>query len=93
MRRNSDAGRILHKPTFTQLLRSSGLPPYKARLLVEGFDDVGTLCDMTEEDMVKMGIGYSHRLILKRTFAQLRSSSETVLLLSVCNTSITTDTA
>ena len=91
MRRHSDARRIIQKPTFTQLLRSSGLLPYKARLLVEGFDDVDTLCDMTEDDMVKIGIGYSHRVILKRTFAQLRSGSEMVPPFPVWTTSITVD--
>lgn len=61
-------------PTFFQLLSSVGLLPYRLQFLAEGFDDVVTLLDMTEDDMVKFGIGSDHRTTLQGIFMQLRST-------------------
>ncbi|KAM4066780.1 fungal specific transcription factor [Hirsutella rhossiliensis] len=60
--------------TFAQLLESAGLLPYQPQLLDEGFDDVDSLCNMTEGDMVKFGITSEKRIILERLFAQVRSA-------------------
>lgn len=59
-------------PKFLELLGSSALLSYRARLLDEWFDDVDTLCELTTDDMVKIGLDSNHR-VLQGTYAQLRS--------------------
>lgn len=60
-----------------QMLENVGLSIYLPRLLDEGFDDVGTLRDITEDDMVKLGIGAEDRRTLHRIVEQLRKEYKT----------------
>ncbi|KAH6645550.1 hypothetical protein BKA67DRAFT_115784 [Truncatella angustata] len=60
-------------PSFAELVQSAGLSPYTARLRENGFDDVTTLCDMTEDDMVEIGLTSYHRTFLDALFTQVRS--------------------
>jgi hypothetical protein len=53
------------------ILEYVGLALYLPRLLDEGFDDVGTLRDMTEDDMVKLGIEANDRKTLRRVIERL----------------------
>jgi hypothetical protein len=60
--------------TFLQLLESAGLLPYQAQLLDNGFDDVDSLCDMIDDDMIKLGIAAEHRRTSYGLFTRLRSA-------------------
>lgn len=75
MYRSSNTSQFPRKLAFSQILEFCGLLSYRARLLSEGFDDAETLCDMTDDDMVIMGIRRNHRETLQRIFTQLRSDA------------------
>ena len=45
-------------------MRSTHLLPYRQQLITNGFDDLDALCDMTEDDMLTIGILPAHRRVL-----------------------------
>ena len=58
--------------SFWQLMRSTHLLAYKQQLFANGFDDLDALCDMTEEDMLTIGILPAHRRVLHWILREVR---------------------
>ncbi len=59
--------------TFDQFLESAALLLYHEELLENGFDDIDALCDMTEDDMCRVGIPAERHTALQNFFAGARS--------------------
>lgn len=63
--------------SFARLLESTGLEPYRAQLVDNGFDDVAALCDMSEQDMAMFAVPVAQRPALRALFSSVRSSIAT----------------
>lgn len=55
-----------------EVLEQAGLPVYVQRLLDEGFNDLQTLRDLREDDMIQLGIRAKDRELLHNIIEQLR---------------------
>lgn len=72
-------------PGFLQVLVAARLLPYQFRLAENGFDDIESLCEMSEDDMRTIGIPPDHRKILQWIFGGVRCQKLAAFNPNVCN--------